>query len=109
MCKPQSMTFKRFAARLTENNNLLPLLPVLDASKKIETEELKKILLHAVPNGWSKQSYLQGCYFELNTYRKTCAMLKRMEVSEQVYEGGTPYKIPTRTESNRGVHVKKLR
>ena len=63
------MTFKRFAARLTEMNNFLPLFPGSEASKKMETEEINKVILHAVPNGRSKQSYLKGWDFKLNTYR----------------------------------------
>ena len=50
MRTPQSMTFKHFAARLMEMNNFLPLFPGLDASEKMEMEELNKILLHAVPD-----------------------------------------------------------
>ena len=76
------MTFKSFAARLKEINNFLPLFPGSDASKKMEMEELNEILIHAVPNGWAKQSYLQGWDFELKTYRETCTMFKRMEVAE---------------------------
>ena len=34
-------------------------------------------------------------------------MFERMEVAEQVYEGGTPSKIPTRAETNREGHVRK--
>ena len=105
--KPQITTFKRFAERLTEMNNFLPLFPGSESSKKMEMEDLNDILLHAVPTGWAKQSYLQGWYFELNTYRETCAMLERMEVAEQVYKMVTPSKTPTRSESNRGVHVRK--
>ena len=85
MRKPQIMAFKRFAARLTEINNFLPLFPGSDASKKMEMENLNEILLHAVPNGWTKQSYLQGWVFDLKNYRETCAMFERIEVSEQVY------------------------
>ena len=55
-------------------NNFLPLFPGSDASKKMEMEDLNEILLHAVPNGWAMQSYLQGWGFELKTYRETCAM-----------------------------------
>ena len=84
MRKSWSMNFKRFAARLTEINNFLPLLPWSDASNKMEMEELNEILLHEVPNGWSKQSYLQGWDFELNTYRETCSIFDHMEVDEQV-------------------------
>ena len=47
-------------------------------------EELNKILLRAVPNAWAKQSYLQGWYFELNTYRETCAIFERIEVAERL-------------------------
>ena len=34
-------------------------------------------------------------------------MFERVEVSEQVYEGVTPSKIPTREEANRDVHFRK--
>ena len=95
MRKPLSMTCKRSTVRLTEINNFLPLFPGLDASKKMEMKELNDILLHAVCNGWSKQSYLQGLDFDLKTCRETCELFKRMEVTEQVYEGGTPSKIRT--------------
>ena len=63
MRKPCNIIFKRFAARLTENHNFIPLLPILDATKKIISEELNDILLYAVPNGWAKQAYLQGWEF----------------------------------------------
>ena len=99
MLKPRRMTFKSFAARLTETNNFLPLFPGLDNSKKMEIEELNKILLHAVPNVQAKKSYLQGWDFELNTYRETCAMLDLVEVTEQVYKGGSPSKTPTREDT----------
>ena len=105
--KPWIMTFKHFVARLTEINNFLLLFPVSDVSNKMEMEEINDILFHAVSNRWAKQAYLQGWYFEMKTYRETCAMFDRMEVTEQVYEGGTPSKMPTRSESNRDVHVRK--
>ena len=54
--KPQKTTFKRFAESLTEMNNFLMLFTGLDDSKKMEMEELNKILLHAVTNGWTKKS-----------------------------------------------------
>ena len=34
-------------------------------------------------------------------------MFERMEVAEQVYEGGTPSKIPNRAESSCDGHVRK--
>ena len=105
--KPRRTTLKRFATRLTEMNKFLPLFPGSDASKKMEMEELDEILLRAAPNGWAKQSYLQGWDFELKTYRETCAMFERMEVADQVYERGTLSKTPTREEANRGGHFRK--
>ena len=70
-------------------------------------EELNNILLHAVTIAWANKSYLQGWYFELNTYKETCTMFERMEVAEQLYEGGTPSKIPTWSEANLDIHVRK--
>ena len=42
------------------------------------SEELNEILLCVVPNIWSKQSYLQGWYFEGNNYKETCEMFERI-------------------------------
>ena len=60
MRKPQHLQFKIFAARLTELNNYLPLLPGSSAAKKMDPEELNEILLRAVPNAWARQAYIQG-------------------------------------------------
>ena len=87
MCKNSDIPFKLFAAQLMEINNFLPLLPGLDASKKMPPEIINLILLHAVPNVCANKSYLQGCYFEMKTFRETCAMFKQMEIAEQVYKG----------------------
>ena len=67
MCKHHDMTFKRFAAKPSEINNFLPFLPGSDATKNMPDKELNEILIHAVPNGWEKQSYLQGQDFEMKT------------------------------------------
>ena len=56
MRKPCDMPLKRFAAQLTEINNFLHILPSFDAKKNMTNEELKEILLHALPNGWENQS-----------------------------------------------------
>ena len=71
MRKPRDLPFKRFAARLTEINNYQTLFPVSNAAKKITPEELNNILLHSVLNGWAKQAYLQGWYFEMKIYKAT--------------------------------------
>ena len=103
------MTFNRFAPSFTEMNNFLPIFPVLNFSNKMTHEDLSEILLRAVTNAWAKQSHLQLCYFEMKTYKETCAMFKQMEISEQVDEGGTPSKTPTRSDDNRDVCVRKKR
>ena len=50
------------------------------------SEELNKILLQAVPNGWENKYYIQGWYFKGKTYKETCDIFEVMEISEQVYE-----------------------
>ena len=85
MCKLCDAPFKRFAARLTELNNYLPLFIGSSVYKKITHKDLNKILLHSVLNGGGKQTYLQGWDFEMQTYKVTCNMLKHMEIAEQFY------------------------
>ena len=84
MHKHRSMTFKRFAARLTEMKKPLPLFPGSDSSKKITPEEPNEVLQHGFPNAWVNKSYIQGWAFEMKTYMETCAMFEQMEISEQV-------------------------
>ena len=69
MKKPRDVLFKRFSAQMKELNNYLPLFPVPSAAKKMDPEELNKILLHAVPNSWAKKSYIQGWDFEGSSYK----------------------------------------
>ena len=52
-------------------------------------EYLNDTLLHAVPNGWAKQAYIQGWYFEMKSYKATCELFEIMGVVEKIYEGGT--------------------
>ena len=54
-----------------ENNNFIPIFPGSDASKKVPPEELKKKILHEVPNRWAKESYIKGWDFEIKTFRKS--------------------------------------
>ena len=78
MGKHWSLLFKCFASRLTKLNNYLPLLPGLSEVKNIFPEERNEILLHAIPNGWVKQSYLQEWYYEGKTYKDTWEMIGRI-------------------------------
>ena len=64
-----------------ELNNHLSLYPGSDAAKKMDPEEINKILLHAVPNLWAKQAYIQVWNFEGRSYKETCNMFKRMEIA----------------------------
>ena len=100
MRKPQDIPFKIFAARLTELNIYLPLLPGSSAAKKIYSEELKNILLHAVPNLWGKKTYIQGWGFEGSSYKETCEIFKRMDIAEAIYKGVSPSKNTQWAESN---------
>ena len=103
------MTFKSFAARLTEINNFLPIFLGSDVTKDMTHEELNDIILHAVPNSWVKKSYLQGWDFEMKTYKETCATFEQLEIAEKFYGGGKPSQTPTRAYAKDGGHVSKLK
>ena len=104
MRKPQGLPFKCFSARLTERNNYLTLFPGSSATNKMPPEDFNNILLHAVPNGWAKQAYLQGQDFQMKIYKSICKLSEIMEVVDKIYEGGNTYKTPSRTNSNRASH-----
>ena len=90
MHKPQILLFKRFASRLTEENNYLTLFPGSIEAKKMAPEDLNNILLHIIPNGREKQSYLQGWEFKRKTHKETYNMFNRMEITKQVYADINP-------------------
>ena len=61
MTKPRDLQFKRFAARLTELNNHLPLLPGSRVAKNMDPEELNNILLTPSPTlGHTNPTYRDG-------------------------------------------------
>ena len=107
MCKPCKILFKHFAAHIKELNNYLPLFLGSSASKNMPSEEPNNILLHAVPNGWEKQAYLQVWDFKMNSHKATCDMFKRMKVAEKVYKGGKKSKTPIREYDNHAIHSRK--
>ena len=45
----------------------------------------------------------------MKTYKETCDMFEQTEIAEQVYEGGTPSKTPTRADANREGHIRKCK
>ena len=51
MRKPQSVLIKVFSSLITEMNTTLTFFHISHPSNNMPSEELKKILLHAVPNG----------------------------------------------------------
>ena len=60
MRKPRTVPSNRYVERPAKLNNYLKCLPGLNKSNNMDEAELNNILLHATPNGWSNQSYLQG-------------------------------------------------
>ena len=54
---------KILADWLTDLKDYLLFFTGSDASKNMEEQELKEILLHAIPNAWSKHVYLKGLDF----------------------------------------------
>ena len=81
------LPFNIFDVRLTNINSYLHLLSGSEKINNLNEADLNKILIHAVPNGWAKHSYLQGWYFESNTIKETCDMLEIMDIPEKVYKG----------------------
>ena len=67
----------------------------------MDSEELNDILLHAIPNSWAKQAYIQGWGFEERSYKETCNIFERMEIAEEIYKGGSPTQNTQRAESDR--------
>ena len=57
------------------------------ASYRIGDMELNETLLGCMPNGWSKQVYVQGFGCETITLKKAVNMSERMETAETIYEG----------------------
>ena len=66
----------------------------------MDPEELKKIILHAVPNSWKKKDYIQVWDSEGRPYKDTRDMFDHMEIVESIYEGGSPSKNTQQAESN---------
>ena len=73
----------------------------------MDPEELSKIVIHAVPNSWKKQSYIQGWDFEGRSYKDKCDMFKCMEIVEAIYEGGEPSKNNQLAEADRAIFGRK--
>ena len=70
-------------------------------------EELNKILLHAVPNSWAQQSYIQEWDFEERSYKETCDMFEHTETTESIYKGGATSKNTPRAEVDHASSVRK--
>ena len=68
MSNPHELWVRRYAARLIDLNEYLFAFPGAKASDKIGETELNEILLISIPNGWSKQAYMQGFYYEAITF-----------------------------------------
>ena len=62
----------------------------------MEYEDLNKILLHAVLDGWANQAYLQVWDLQLRSLQKTYEMYDCMEIAKQVYGQRKPSKKSTR-------------
>ena len=90
-----------------ELNNQLPLLPGSSAAKIMDPKELNKILLHDVPNSWTRKAYIQGWDLEGRSYKEICNMFERTETAEAIYEGGAPSKNTQRAESDRDISGRK--
>ena len=57
-------------------------------------ENINKTLLHDVHNGWRKQVYPQGWYFDLETHNSAIYISTCMGVNKYVYKRGNLIKQP---------------
>ena len=58
-----------------------------DPRRRPPPTKLNKIILQFIPNGWTRQAYLQGWDFERKIYKATCDMLKWMKITEKSMKG----------------------
>ena len=79
-------------------------------SDKIDETELNEMFLNSIPNGWSKQAYVQGFYCEYITL-KYLNIFECMEIAESIYEGfvRTCYKKSTRAYAKNAGNIRKIR
>ena len=54
-----SLKARRYAARLIDLNEYLASFPGVTIADKLGITELNEILLHSMPNSWSKQAHVQ--------------------------------------------------
>ena len=59
----------------------------MDDYREIEDGDINVIIFYSVPNGWPKQSHIQGFDFELNTYGANIYMFTLIDTMENIYEG----------------------
>ena len=53
---------------------------------KLVIYKLNEIILNSMPNGWSKQAFVQGFDLETITFLKSVNMFENMEIFETMYE-----------------------
>ena len=70
---------------MNDINESFDIFPGSKASRNIGKMELNEIILHIMPNGWSRQVYMQGFWFwvclkqDINTF-------ENMEIAEYIHE-----------------------
>ena len=69
MRNPCKLKVTRYGARMITLNAYLAVFPGAKASKKISETELNGIILNIMPNGGSKQAYVQYFDCESNTFK----------------------------------------
>ena len=57
----------------------------LDATNKIYKVKHNEVLLHIILNGWDKQKFLQGFYFEALSFKKVLNMFERIDIAESIH------------------------
>ena len=81
MHKPRSLIIRHFELHQDELNKYLGHFPGSNDPKKMGEVEMNEILLYRIPNGCSKQAYLQEFYFEV-PFKKKMNRFERMDTME---------------------------
>ena len=70
-----------------QNKSLLGFFTGSKSSDKTGEIYLNEIILCSMPNGWSRQAYVQVFNFEGVIFNQTTNMFDPMETDESIYEG----------------------
>ena len=85
MRKPRGLKVRRYSYCLIDLNEYLDSFPGENMPDKIGLTELNQNLLFSMPNGWSKQAYVQGFDCKYITFKKAVYIFERMDIFRNLF------------------------